>query len=198
MISTFPFAFISSHWYCFTGANSLRINLNWNMIPTVLLGGMNAWSILYNRWDMMTSSNGNIFRISGHLCGKFTGPRWISRTKAGDAELWCFLWFTPDKRLGKQPWGWWFETPAWSLWRHRNDFCVRSRKPGHGWVIASHSILWMHLLIHAQYTRIWCQSPGMIGEFQVWINNHIHSSLRKVITHPCSNFHAVSTKALGH
>ena len=29
---------------------------------------------------MMTSSNGNIFRVTGHLCGKFTGPRWISRT----------------------------------------------------------------------------------------------------------------------
>ena len=41
---------------------------------------------------MMTSSNGNIFRVTGHLCGEFTGPRWISRTKASDAELWCFLW----------------------------------------------------------------------------------------------------------
>ena len=27
-----------------------------------------------------------------------------------------------NKRLSKQPWGWWFETPAWSLWRHRNAF----------------------------------------------------------------------------
>ena len=25
-----------------------------------------------------------------------------------------------NKRLSKQPLGWWFETPAWSLWRHRN------------------------------------------------------------------------------
>ena len=41
---------------------------------------------------MMTSSNGNIFRVTGHLYGKFTGPRWISRTKASDAELWCLLW----------------------------------------------------------------------------------------------------------
>ena len=24
--------------------------------------------------DMMTSSNGNIFRVAGHLCGEFTGP----------------------------------------------------------------------------------------------------------------------------
>ena len=27
------------------------------------------------RLHMMTSSNGNIFRVTGHLCGKFTGPR---------------------------------------------------------------------------------------------------------------------------
>ena len=26
---------------------------------------------------MMTSSNGNIFRVTGHLCGEFTGRRWI-------------------------------------------------------------------------------------------------------------------------
>ena len=41
---------------------------------------------------MMTSSKGNIFRVTGHLCGEFTGSRWIPRTKASDAELWCFLW----------------------------------------------------------------------------------------------------------
>ena len=23
--------------------------------------------------------------------------------------------------LSKQPWGWWFETPSWSLWHHRNE-----------------------------------------------------------------------------
>ena len=36
-------------------------------------------------WDiyfMMASSNGKIFRVPGHLCGKFTGQRWIPRTKA--------------------------------------------------------------------------------------------------------------------
>ena len=41
---------------------------------------------------MMTTSNGHIFRITGPLCGEFTGHRWIPLTKAIDAELWCFLW----------------------------------------------------------------------------------------------------------
>ena len=46
--------------------------------------------------SMMTSSNGNIFRLTGHLCGEFTGHRWIPRTKVRDAELWCFLWSAPQ------------------------------------------------------------------------------------------------------
>ena len=61
---------------------------------------------------MITSSNGHIFTVTGHLCGEFTGDRWISHTKASDAELWCFpLICALYKRLSKWPWGWWFETP---------------------------------------------------------------------------------------
>ena len=46
--------------------------------------------------SIMTSSNGTIPRATGHLCGQFTGNRWIHRTKASDAELWCFRWSTPE------------------------------------------------------------------------------------------------------
>ena len=34
--------------------------------------------------------------FTGHLCGEFTGQRWIPYTKASDAELWCFLWSAPE------------------------------------------------------------------------------------------------------
>ena len=44
------------------------------------------WLFPKIRWIMMTSSNGNIFRVTGPLCGEFTCH------KASDAELWCFLW----------------------------------------------------------------------------------------------------------
>ena len=44
----------------------------------------------------MTSSNGNIFRVTGHLCEEFTGLRWIPLTKASDAELWCLFWSVPS------------------------------------------------------------------------------------------------------
>ena len=39
----------------------------------------------------MTSSNGNIFRVTGPLCGEFTGHRWIPLTTDSDAELRCFF-----------------------------------------------------------------------------------------------------------
>ena len=32
-----------------------------------------------------------------------------------------FFDLRPDKRLSKQSWGWWFDTPSHSLWRHRNE-----------------------------------------------------------------------------
>ena len=50
------------------------------------------WGVLY----MMTSSKGKIFHVTDHLCGGFIDHRWITHTKAGDAELWCFLWSAPE------------------------------------------------------------------------------------------------------
>ena len=71
-----------------------------------------------NNASMMSSSNWNIFRVTGHLCGEFTGPRLIPRTKASEAELWYFIDLRPNIRLSKQSWGRWFETPSRPLWRH--------------------------------------------------------------------------------
>ena len=57
---------------------------------------------LYNGCDytflcnMMTSSNGNIFRV---IC-EFTGHWWIPSQKASDSELWCFLWSAPEQAVG--------------------------------------------------------------------------------------------------
>ena len=111
--------------------------------------------------DMMTSSNWNIFRVTGHLCGEFTGSRWIEVLK-----LWSFLWPVPgefptqrpvtrsfdvfldlrlNKRLSKQSWGWWFETQSWSLWRQCNG---EGKNTGHRWTShtkASDAELWSFL-----------------------------------------------------
>ena len=79
----------------------------------------------------MTSSNGNSFRVASPLCGEFTDHRWIPLTKASDAELWCFLWSAPwIHGWVNDAWGWWFETPSLSLWRHCNveDIAMAFRK----------------------------------------------------------------------
>ena len=48
---------------------------------------------------MMTSSNENIFRVTGPLWGESTGHRWIPLTETNDAELWCFLWSAPQRMI---------------------------------------------------------------------------------------------------
>ena len=61
------------------------------------LGSNSSWDLCkFKVITMMTSSNENIFRVTGHLCVEFTGHRWIPRTKASGAELWCFLWSAPE------------------------------------------------------------------------------------------------------
>ena len=72
------------------------------------------WRTMQNFNHMMTSSNGDIFRVSGLLCGEFTGL-----TKASDADLWWFLWSPPEYTVVQT--SWWFETPSRPLWRHRNE-----------------------------------------------------------------------------
>ena len=69
---------------------------------------------------MMTSSNGNIFRVTGPLCGEFTGPGEFPTQRPVTRSFDVLFDLRLNKRLSKQPWGWWFETPARSLWRQRN------------------------------------------------------------------------------
>ena len=70
--------------------------------------------------DMMTSSNGNICRVTGHVCGEFTGHRWIPAQRTVTRSFDVFFDLRLNKRLSKQSWGWWFETPSRSFWRHCN------------------------------------------------------------------------------
>ena len=69
---------------------------------------------------MMTSSNGNIFRVTD-LCvenspvtGEFPTQRPVTRSFDDFFDL------RRNKCLNKQSLGWWFETPSRSLWRHCN------------------------------------------------------------------------------
>ena len=69
----------------------------------------------------MTSSNGNIFRATGHLCGEFTVPGEFPAQKPGTRSFNVFFDLHLNKRLSKQSSGCWFETLSRPLWRHCND-----------------------------------------------------------------------------
>ena len=68
----------------------------------------------------MTSSNGNIFRVTGPLCGEFTGPGEFPTQRPVTQSFDVSFDLRLNKQLSKQPWDWWFETPSWSLWRQCN------------------------------------------------------------------------------
>ena len=107
----------------------------------------------------MTSSNGNIFRVTSPLCGEFTGHWWIPLTNASDAQLWCFPWSVPE-RLSKQLRRWWFEMPLHSLWRHCNATNTYQDHPNiMRWFIAIFSI----------------------RELQTWLDHYQHYTICSVI-----------------
>ena len=95
-------------------SSSYPLDVVWTQTATVLR------SVTSRRWFMMTSSNGNIFRVTGPLCGEFTGPGEFPAQRPVTRSFDVFFDLRLNKRLSKQSWDWWFETPAWSLWRHRN------------------------------------------------------------------------------
>ena len=69
---------------------------------------------------MMTSSNGNIFRVTGPLCGEFTGPGEFLTQSPVTRSFDVYFDLRLNKRLNKQSRGWWFETLSRPFWRHRN------------------------------------------------------------------------------
>ena len=93
------------HW-CRSATEGATVLVLWQSVWRMCLAvnthsikGFFSWvaqSVVISLSYMMTSSNGNIFRVTGHLCGEFTGLRWIPHTKVSDAELWCLLWSAPE------------------------------------------------------------------------------------------------------
>ena len=94
----------------------------------------------------MTSSNENIFRITGPLCGELTGHRgspdifviipctselidnnslyMLAFASQWRGALIFFFDLRLNKRLSKQSWGWWLKTPLCPLWRRCNVYGV--------------------------------------------------------------------------
>ena len=71
--------------------NTFRIDFLKHFSSRYEIRSTNAQIIYGWKNVMMTSSNVDIFRVTGPLWGELTGDRWILLTKANDAELWCFF-----------------------------------------------------------------------------------------------------------
>ena len=76
---------------------------------------------------MMTPSNGNIFRVTGHLCGEFTGSGEFPAQRPVTRSFDVFFDLRLNKRLSKHSWGWWFETPWHPLRRHGNEESIHQQ-----------------------------------------------------------------------
>ena len=100
--------------------------------------------------SMMTSSNGNIFRVAGHFCREFTSYWWIAITKASDAELWCCAWIN----------GWVNNREAGDLRRHRPPYDVTVMKIQRDADNALYSDAWLenHTCICLTGSTVSCQT----------------------------------------
>ena len=75
---------------------------------------------------MMTSSNGTFSALLAICAGNspVSGEFTVQRPETRSLDV--FFDLCPNKLLSKQSWGWWFETPSGSLWRHSNEYLVVS------------------------------------------------------------------------
>ena len=77
-----------SSFMSFKNHGTHAMSLKYRLVKAPTVKAINSdWPWEELEQMMMTSSNENIFRVTGHLCGEFTGLRWIPRTKASDGAL---------------------------------------------------------------------------------------------------------------
>ena len=81
---------------------------------------------LLNRLFRRKSKKTSKPRVTGLCAGNSSGTVEFPAQRPVTRSFDVFFDLRLNKRLSKQPWSWWFETPAWSLWRHRNDSVIIS------------------------------------------------------------------------
>ena len=88
--------------------------------------------------------------------GEFLAQRPVTRSFD------VFFDLRPNKRLSKQSWGWWSETPSSSLWRHRNEkFTIHVLYVGLSHLIFSMYLFWFYVsnIYHKQTAQFhYCHS----------------------------------------
>ena len=117
-----------------------------------------AAEAIYRRRHQMGTFSASLAICAGNspVPGQFPTQRPVTRSFD------VFLDLRLNKRLSKQPWGWWFESLSGPLWRHRNVAALHRWKclgKIEGWYVSS-----IHITVQLQTTwpwRIWLKSTGI-------------------------------------
>ena len=87
-------------------------------VPQCIMGSRDQWEFqLFSWWRHQMETLSALLAIcagNSPVTGEFAAQRPVTRSFD------VFFDLRLNKRLSKQSWGWWFETPSCSLWRHRN------------------------------------------------------------------------------
>ena len=87
------------------------------------------WKRSYCGISMMTSSNGNIYSVTGLCAGNSSEAGEIPSQSPVTRSFDVFFELCQNKRLRKKSWGWWFERLSRLLWRHGNGINLSHRLP---------------------------------------------------------------------
>ena len=103
------------------------------------------------------------------VTGEFPAQRTVTRSFD------VFFDLRLNKRLNKQWWGWWFETPLRSLWRHRNEkLCqwTHSRNDSKECAPCSNTLLTVNTSICIKAVLMWmnCCLKLLITALLNWIS----------------------------
>ena len=107
---------VKARRYVFPFLMNIYVPLGCKLYSSLQTKYMKVWYkpeySVFSRWDyehlsvesmiMMTPSNGKIFRVTGHLCGEFTGLRWIPTQRPVTRSFDYFFDLRLNKRLSKQ------------------------------------------------------------------------------------------------
>ena len=110
LISTMEFP-IRVRWHLY-----IESGLWWPLLGRLKLVQVTATNLTWWRHQMETFS-ALLALCAGNspVPGEFPAQRPVTRSFD------VFFDLRLNKRLSKQPWGWWFETTPCSLWRHCNE-----------------------------------------------------------------------------
>ena len=164
-----------------------------------MLRPRNLKSYHFGTQYMMTSSNVNILRVTGRLCGEFIDHRWILRTKASDAELYNEV--AGDLRRHRahydvivmNDWIWPTRITMWIV-SARRQYAIQSLPTNHDDVIiCKHFPRYLPFVrgihrypVNSPHTGQW-HGALMFSLICVWINDWVNnreaSDLRRYRTH---------------